>query len=112
MLVEALMTKGYWKQIKKASSVTNLVLLPLSMTFHIVWVYGLVFGSQRMIQSHAYICNTMYGVFVILIGYVLCIKPNRLELLGLFFTLCGITCMLCDTSAERVDGVEASALDY
>ena len=65
-----------------------------------------------MIQSHAYICNTMYGVFVILIGYVICIKPYKLELVGLFFTVCGIACMFSDPSAERVDGVEARVFDY
>ena len=39
-----------------------------------------------------------------MIGYCLCMKPYRLELLGLFITIGGIVFLINDTKAERVDG--------
>ena len=111
-IIELFITRDYWKKIKKSSTWKNVLCLPLSMIFQMFWMYGLMYGSQKMIQSHAYICSTMYGVFVILIGYAICIKPYKLELFGLFFTLCGIICMFSDPSAERIDGIEASSKDY
>ena len=47
-----------------------------------------------------------------LIGYVMCLKPYRLELIGLVIVLGGITCLFCDTEAERTDGKTGSFLTY
>ena len=46
----------------------------------------------------------MFVVFIVMIGYCLCMKPYRLELLGLSITIGGIVFLINDTKAERVDG--------
>ena len=72
----------------------------------------MLYGAANMIQSHAYICNTMFSIFIVLIGYCLCLKPYRLELLGLFLTCAGVAWMLNDPNAERTDGKVASFWHY
>ena len=54
----------------------------------------------------------MQGIFIALISFAMCIKPYMLELLGLFLTVGGVACMLLEPSLERVDGVDASRIDY
>lgn len=79
---------------------------------YVYWNFGLLYGAENMIQSHAYICNTMFSIFIVLIGYCLCLKPLRLELVGLVLTGAGVACMLTDPSAERTDGKVASWWHY
>jgi len=65
-----------------------------------------------MIQSHAYVCNTMFCIFTLLIGYILCLKPYRLELIGILITMGGIASLFSDPEAERVDGKTGSFATY
>ena len=54
----------------------------------------------------------MFSIFIVLIGYCLCLKPYRLELLGLGLTIAGVACMLNDVHAERTDGKVATFWHY
>ena len=46
----------------------------------------------------------MFCIFIVMIGFCLCLKPYRLELIGLFMTIGGCALLFSDTEAERVDG--------
>ena len=46
----------------------------------------------------------MFCIFVVLIGFCLCLKPYRLELIGLFITIGGCALLFSDPGAERTDG--------
>ena len=77
-----------------------------------IWTYGLIYGVDNMIQAHAYVCNTLFSIFIVLIGFCLCLKPYRLELLGLFLTIAGVACMFSDPEAERTDGKTGNFWSY
>ena len=47
-----------------------------------------------------------------LFGYCLCLRPNKLELIGLLVTVGGVACMLNDSKAEREDGKKGGFLVY
>ena len=47
-----------------------------------------------------------------MIGYCLCLKPYRLELLGLLITIGGCALLFNDTKAERVDGKKGDIWVY
>ena len=49
---------------------------------------------------------------MVLIGYCLCLKPYRLEIIGLILAIFGVACMLSDPSAERTDGKKGTVLAY
>ena len=57
-------------------------------------------------------CNTLFSIFIVLIGFCLCLKPYRLELIGLLLTTSGVVCMLNDPDAERTDGKNGTLLVY
>ena len=77
-----------------------------------MWNYGLVFGSQHMIQSHSYVCNTMFCIFLALIGYCRCVKPTKYEIIGLIITVIAVIVMFSDPEAERSDGKKGSFFVY
>ena len=104
LISEIITTKGYWTKIKSVMTwkiILGIFITPFLNIFH---VYGLIYGSANLIQSHAYTLNTMFSIFIVLIGYSLCLRPYRLELLGLFITIGGCILLFNDTEAERVDG--------
>ena len=82
--------------MKSALTRRNICILLFNPILYTFWMFGLLYGAANMIQSHAYTCNTMHCIFVVLIGYCLCLKPYCLELIGLVFTLGGVTMMLND----------------
>ena len=45
-------------------------------------------------------------------GYCVCLKPYKLELIGLFVTIGGVVCMLSDSNAERTDGKKGTVWVY
>ena len=45
-------------------------------------------------------------------GYCVCLKPYKLELIGLFITVGGVACMLGDSNAERTDGKKGTVWVY
>lgn len=45
-------------------------------------------------------------------GYCACMKPYKLELIGLFVTIGGVVCMLFDSNAERTDGKKGTVWVY
>lgn len=69
----------------------------LSSLFDMAWKFGLVYGAANMIQSHAYVCNTMFCIYLVLISYCMGAEPFRAEIIGVFLTLGGIAIMLSDT---------------
>lgn len=54
----------------------------------------------------------MFSIYIVLIGYCLCLKPYKLELLGLVVTIGGVVCMLSDSHAERADGKKGTVWVY
>ena len=44
-IIEFIMTKDYWKKVKKNSTWKSIILLPSTMIFQMFWMYGLMFGS-------------------------------------------------------------------
>ena len=98
--------------MKAAASRRNICFLSVTPIIYVYWNFGLLFGAANMIQSHAYICNTMFSIFLVLIGYCLCLKPYCLELVGLFLTVAGVSIMLADPNAERTDGKVATWWHY
>ena len=65
-----------------------------------------------IIQIHAYIFNTSVGQFIVLINYLKCVRPIRLELLALFFTIAGQALMVSDPKAMREDGKTGNLIVY
>ena len=102
--VEISCTNNYKGKVRAALTRRNIICLIFTPILYVYWNFGLLFGAANMIQSHAYICNTMFSIFIVLIGYCLCLKPYRLEILGLILTAVGVACMLNDPVAERTDG--------
>lgn len=76
------------------------------------WTFGLIYGADNLIQAHAYVCNTVFGIFIVLIGYCLCLKPYRLEVCGLVLTIAGVACLFSDPQAERTDGKKGTFFSY
>ena len=97
LISEIITTKGYRAKLKSVMTwkiILGIFITPFLNIFH---VYGLIYGSANLIQSHAYTLNTMFSIFIVLIGYCLCLKPYRLELLGLFITIGGCILLFNDT---------------
>ena len=88
--------KDYKLKLKKALTWRNICTLLLIQMLYCFWCFGLLYGAANMIQSHAYICNTLFSIFLVLIGYCLCLKPYRLELVGLVLTVVGVVMMFND----------------
>ena len=84
----------------------------LNPAIQLIWNYGLFYGSTHLIQSHSYVCNTMFCIFIVLIGYCRCMKPLKAELVGLFITTVGVIVMFSDPEAARTDGQKGSLLVY
>ena len=47
-----------------------------------------------------------------LISYIMCVRPIRLELIALFFTIAGQALMMCDPKAMREDGKTGNLMIY
>ena len=112
VIAEVIFKKDYKLKMKSALTRRNIITLMFTPMLYCFWNFGLLFGAANMIQSHAYICNTMFSIFVVLIGYCLCLKPYRLELIGLVLTIAGVVLMLSDGKAERTDGKVATWWHY
>ena len=111
-IAEALTAKDYKAKLSKFAKCRILGPTLLTVLFQLGWNFGLIYGSANLIQSHAYVCNTLFCIFIVLEGYCVCIKPYRIELLGLFLTIGGVAVMLADTSAERTDGKKGTFTVY
>ena len=90
----------------------NIFSLLLAEALTLFWSFGLLYGAANMVQSHSYVCNTISSIFILLIGYCLCKRPNKLELIGLAITCAGVACLFNDGSAERTDGKVAQWYHY
>ena len=51
--VEAMMTKDYLYRIKQGMTLRSVYLLMLTPILHLYWYWGLYYGAQNLIQSHA-----------------------------------------------------------
>lgn len=112
VFIEAACTKNYRKkvrEIKKVKIIGGILVTPLLQCF---WTFGLIYGADNLIQSHAYVCNCLFGIFIVLIGYCLCLKPYKLEIAGLVLTMAGVACLFSDSSAQRADGKTGNLLSY
>ena len=112
VIAEIIFKKDYKLKMKSAFTCRNICILLAIPMLNVLWSFGLLYGSVVMIQSHAYILSSMFSIYIVLIGYCLCMRPYRLELIGLFLSLAGIALMLNDGKAERTDGKVANAWDY
>ena len=112
VVAEVCLKQDYRQKLWSALTRRNVCTLLLIQMLYSFWCFGLLYGADNMIQSHAYICNTMFSIFVVLFGYCLCLKPSRLELLGLFLTIVGVAMMFNDSKAERTDGKVATWWHY
>ena len=111
-IAEIFFTKSYKVRVSQAMTLRNICGLLITPIFYSYWSFTFLYGAANMIQSHAYLLSVMYCIFIVLIGYCLCLKPCRIELLGLFLTCAGVACMLNDPNAERTDGKVASLWHY
>ena len=112
VIAEIIIKKDYKLKIKSAITRRNVCILLSIPMLHACWNFGLLYGAANMIQSHAYICNTMFSIHMVLIGYCLCMRPYRLELIGLTLSIAGVALMFSDGKAERTDGKVANWWDY
>mmetsp|Transcript_25724 Transcript_25724/g.34366 ORF Transcript_25724/g.34366 Transcript_25724/m.34366 type:complete len:210 (-) Transcript_25724:264-893(-) len=90
----------------------NIILLIVTPALQTVFFFGLIFGAANLIQSHAYVCNTMFCIFIVLIGYCRCLKPYKWEIVGLVITVGGVACMFADPDAVRTDGKQGEFYVY
>ena len=105
--------KSYWERVKLSLTRKNWILGFLAPAFLVPMNFSLVFAADNLIQSHAYICNTLFSVWVVLIGFCLFRQmPLWIEIVGLLLTVAAITCMFADPSAVRTDGKEGEAWVY
>ena len=70
----------------------------------IIWTFGLLYGSQTMIQAHAYTLNNVHGLFIVLINIILGVSPVKEEMIGMIISIGGCVLMMSDPSAHRSDG--------
>ena len=78
----------------------------------IIWTFGLLYGSQNMIQAHAYTLNNVHGLFIVVINTVLGVTPVKEEMIGISVSIVGCILMITDPSAHRNDGVSGSFVTY
>ena len=78
----------------------------------IIFNFGLIFGASRLIQSHAYVCNTLFCIFIVLIGYCQGKRPYVLEVLGLLITIGAVALMFADPDASKTDGTKGEFYVY
>ena len=71
----------------------------LLILFQVLWQLGLVYGGVMIIQIHAYVFNTSVGQWIVLISYMKCVQPIKLELIALCFTIAGQVLMMFDPNA-------------
>ena len=88
------------------------MLLALSASFYTGCSFGLIYGAANMIQSHAYICNTMFCIYIVLIGYCRGKRPNAIEILGLIVTVAAVSLMLADPEAIKTNGTRGTPYAY
>lgn len=98
---EACYSDKYWSKFKSQLNRKVVIGLLVTPLFHLAGAFGLIFGSANLVQSHSYICNTLFVIFIVLIGYCLCLRPYLFELLGLAITISGIALMFSDPDAVR-----------
>jgi drug/metabolite transporter (DMT)-like permease len=68
----------------------------------VIWTWGLVYSSLHLIQSQAYVFNSVHGIFILLISVFMGVVPSKGEFIGVACIILGIVIMLCDAKAERV----------
>jgi hypothetical protein len=74
-----------------------------TLACQVLWTCGLLYASQNLIQSQAYVFNNVIGIFIVVITYFLGTLPSKKEWLGVFFATLGLVFLLLDPSAQRVD---------
>ena len=111
-IVEGCTASEYSAKMHKFTEWRIAVLTFMTVIFELVWNYGLIYGCNNLIQSHAYVCNTLFCIFIVMLGYCACIRPYSLELIGLIVTIGGVAVMLSDTSAQRTDGKTGTFIVY
>ena len=104
-VIEACLTSSYREKVRACFTLRTCLLLLCTPPLHMTWYWGLYFGAERIIQSHAYVCCTLCSIWALFIGWIfLGVKPVRKEVAGLLLTLSGVALMFIDPSAVRVDG--------
>ena len=61
--------RSYKERVKISLTKRTLFLLMAAPGFQFFFNFGLLFGSDNLIQSHSYVCNTIFCIPVALIGY-------------------------------------------
>ena len=113
VVFEVLRGKGkYFVEVRAALTVKNILMLLVTPTLLLQWSLSLIYGSERIIQSHAYILTSISSVFMVFINCCLGLRPHRAELVGLGFIVGGITLLFNDDYAERTDGQRGSLHVY
>ena len=49
VILEAIFTKGYFQNIKKAFKIKHIPMTLIMVALEMIWSYGLIFGAQNMI---------------------------------------------------------------
>lgn len=82
--------------------------LLVTLVCQVLWVFGLTYASQSLVQSQAYVFNNLHGLFIVFILFVRGTTPDKREWLGVALALTGSFCMLMDKSSARLDGSHGS----
>ena len=105
VIIEALCSKKSYKEVlKKSINKRNVGFLLLASSLMTFFNFGLIYGAENLIQSQAYVCNTLFCIFIVFIGYCKGKRPNLLEIIGLVITIGAVALMLADPDASKEDG--------
>ena len=77
------------------------LLLVCALVCGVLWDCGLIYASQYLIQSQAYVFNNIVGVYFVAISYIMGTIPSRKEWLGVLFAIIGMILLLHDPKAKR-----------
>lgn len=88
---------------KKLLTLKQYMYFLCTLSCHVLWTVGLLYASQNLIQSQAYVFNNTIGLFIVVITYFLGTLPSQKEWLGVFLATAGLVLLLLDPSASRLN---------
>ena len=81
------------------------MLLSCTPLLHLTWHWGLFYGAERILQSHAYVCVCLCSIWALLFGWLFRgYHTYKIEVIGFVMTIGGVLAMFFDPSAMRTDG--------
>lgn len=104
-IAESFLTEGYKQKVLEGCTKKNFLLLLCTPFLHLIWHWGLFYGAERIVQSHAYVCVCLCSIWALFMGWFFRgYKAFRIEVLGLVLTVGGVVIMFADPTAVRTDG--------